>query len=76
VVKISSVHTCHSSATEKGREATINWLSHRSKDIVKEDPTLSAKKLQKRLEKQYNIGLSYWKVWSAKKLAMYDLHGT
>jgi hypothetical protein len=78
VVKLSDidVHTCFSSATIKGREATINWLSHKSKDIVKEDPTLSAKKLQKRLEKHYNIDLSYWKVWSAKKSAMNDLHGT
>jgi hypothetical protein len=51
VVELSDidVHTCFSSATIKGREATINWLSHKSKDIVKEDPTLSAKKLQKKV---------------------------
>ena len=78
VVKLSNldVHTCCSSTTVKGREATINWLSRRSKDIVKEDPSLSAKKLQKRLQKQYNVDLSYWKVWSAKKSTMNDLHGT
>jgi hypothetical protein len=46
------------------------------KDVVKEDPTLTAKKLQRRLEKHYNIELSYFKVWSGKKSAMDDLRGT
>jgi len=46
------------------------------KDVVKEDPTISAKKLQRRLEKHYNIELSYFKVWSGKKYALEDLHGT
>lgn len=49
VVKLSDLdmHTCCSSVTVKGREATINWLARRSKDIVKEDHSLSARKLQK-----------------------------
>jgi hypothetical protein len=34
------------------------------------------KKLQKRLEKHYYIQLSYFKVWSGRKSAMEDLHGT
>ena len=68
------MHTC--SNENKAREASVSWLSRRVKDIVKEDPTLSAKKLQKRLEKQYSIELSYWKVWTAKKIAMNALHGT
>lgn len=78
MVKLSylDMHTCCSSATVKGRDATINWLARRSKDIVKEDHSLSARKLQKRLEKQYNLELSYWKVWFAKKSTMNDLHGT
>ena len=52
------------------------WIYQRVKDIVKEDPTLSAKKLQKILEKHYNIELSYFEVWSGKKSAMDDLHST
>jgi hypothetical protein len=76
MVKLSSVdmHTC--SNGNKGREASIGWLSQRVKDIMKEDPALSAEKLQKRLEKQYNIELTYWKVWTRKKTAMNALNGT
>jgi hypothetical protein len=45
------------------------------KDVIKEGPTLGATKLQKRLEKHYNIKLSYFKVWSGMKLATEDVHG-
>jgi hypothetical protein len=53
VVKLSEldVHTCSSTSKMKGREASIAWISQKVKDVVKEDPTLGAKKLQKRLEK-------------------------
>lgn len=60
----------------KRHQASTAWISQRVKDSVKEDPTLSAKKLQKRLEKCYNIKLSYFNVWSRKKYAMDDLYGT
>ncbi|CAN6196250.1 unnamed protein product [Urochloa humidicola] len=77
VVKLTEldVHTCPSTSKMKGREASIAWISQKVKDVVK-DPTLSATKLQKRLEKHYNIQLSYFKVWSSRKFAMEDLHGT
>ena len=76
VVKLSGFdeHTCPN--TSSGREASTAWISEKLKDIVKEDPTLPAKKLQRRLEKHYDIELSYFKVWSGKKSAMDDLHGT
>src|SRR4051812_31613580 len=78
VLKISSLddHTCSGSATLKGHQASTSWISRRAKDIIKEDPTLSANKLQKRLEKQYHIEMSYFKVWAGKKSAMNELHGT
>jgi hypothetical protein len=60
----------------KGHQASTAWISQRAKQIMEEDPTLSAKKLQRRLEKHYNIELSYFKVWSEKKSAMNDIHGT
>ena len=61
----------------KGHQASTGWISQRVKDIVKEDPTLGAKKLQKRLDETlYNIELSYFKMWSRKKSAMDDLHDT
>ena len=69
-------HTCSSSTRTKGHQASMAWIYQRVKYIVKEDPTLSAKKLQKRLEKHYNIELSYFEVWSGKKSAMDDLHST
>ncbi|KAM0923604.1 hypothetical protein ACQ4PT_005404 [Festuca glaucescens] len=77
VLEISSLddHTCSGSATLKGHQASTSWISRRAKDIIKEDPTLSAKKLQKRLEKQYHIEMSYFKVWAGKKSAMNELHG-
>lgn len=78
VVKLSEldVHTCSSTSKTKGREASIAWISQKVKDVVREDPSLGAKKLQKRLEKHYNIQLSYYKVWYGRKSAMQDLHGT
>jgi len=53
VVKISKLdeHTCSSTSKVKGREASIAWISQKVKDVVKEDPTLGATKLQKRLER-------------------------
>ena len=78
VVKLSKLddHTCPSSTTMKGHQASTAWISQRAKQIIEEDPTLSAKKLQRRLEKHYNIELSYFKVWFEKKSAMDDIHGT
>jgi len=68
VVKLSKLddHTCPSSETVKGHQASTAWISQRAKQIIEEDPTLSAKKLQRRLEKHYNIELSYFKVRSRK----------
>jgi hypothetical protein len=43
---------------------------------MEENSTLRAKKLQRRLQKHYNIELSYFKMWSGKKSAMDDIHGT
>jgi hypothetical protein len=43
---------------------------------LKRTPTISAKKLHKILEKEYNIELSYFKVWAGKKSATNELHGT
>jgi len=60
----------------KGHQASTAWISQRVEDIIKEDPTLSAKKLQKRLEKHYDIELFYFKVWSGKKSTMDAIHGT
>jgi len=78
VVEISKLdeHTCSSTSKVKGREASIAWISQKVKDVVKEDPTLGATKLRKRLERHYNIQLSYFKVWSGRKSPMEDLHGT
>ena len=47
VIKLSGldVHTCPSTSKMKGREASIAWVSEKVKDVVKEDPTISAKKL-------------------------------
>ncbi|KAM0877351.1 hypothetical protein ACQ4PT_035559 [Festuca glaucescens] len=78
VVNLSSLddHTCAGSATLTGHQASTSWISRRAKDIVQEDPTLSAKKLQKRLQTQYKVELSYFKVWAGKRAAMNELHGT
>ena len=48
VIKLSGldVHTCSRTSKMKGREASIAWVSEKVKDVVKEDPTISAKKLQ------------------------------
>ena len=78
MVKISSLedHICVGSATLKRHQASIAWIARKSKDIIIEDPTLSAKKLQNRLKKEYNLELSYFKVWAGKKAAMDELHGS
>ncbi|XP_039781869.1 uncharacterized protein LOC120649208 [Panicum virgatum] len=46
VVKLSKLadHTCSSSARMKGHQALTTWISKRVKDIIKEDPTLGARK--------------------------------
>ena len=46
VVKLSKLvdHTCSSSARMKGHQASTTWISERVKDIIKEDPTLGARK--------------------------------
>ena len=46
VAKLSKLadHTCSSSARMKGHQALTTWISERVKDIIKEDPTLGARK--------------------------------
>ena len=52
----------------KGHQASTGWISQSVKDIVKEDPTLGARKLQKILEIHYNIELSYLKCGQERNL--------
>ena len=55
--------------------ATNHWVKDRVLDWLAKDATIGAKALQKRLEEQYHLQLSYWVVWDGRKMALDQLKG-
>ena len=69
-------HTCQSTGkVEKNCMETNHWVKDRVRDWLAKDATTGAKALQKRLEEQYHLQLSYWVVWDGRKMALEQLKG-
>ena len=49
---------------------TNHWVKDRVRDWLAKDATTGAKALQKRLEEQYHLKLSYWVVWDGRNTAL------
>ena len=76
IKKMPHAHTCQSTGkVEKNCMATNHWVKDRVRDWLAKDATIGAKALQKRLEEQYHLQLSYWVVWDGRKMALEQLKG-
>jgi hypothetical protein len=66
--------------TSSGRRRTSTpntiWVADKALPIPMSEPELGAKKLQKRLQKKFNVVIGYDTVWKEKEKAMAKLHGT
>lgn len=76
IKKIPYAHTSQSTGkVQKNSMATNHWVRDRVLDWLAKDPTIGAKALQKRLEEQYHLQLSYWVVWNGRNMALEQLKG-
>ena len=76
IKKIPERHTCQSTGkVEKNSMATNHWVRDRVLDRLAKDPKIGPKALQKRLEEQYHLQLSYWVVWDGRNMALEQLKG-
>ena len=67
-------HTCQSTGkVEKNCMTTNHWVRDRVLDWIAKDSKIGAKALQKRLEEQYHLKLSYWVVWDDMKMVLEQL---
>jgi hypothetical protein len=55
--------------------ANNHWVKDRALKWLREDPTIQAKALKKKLEDHYPVKLSYWKVWDGRQMALDVLQG-
>lgn len=76
IVNIGPAHTCASTSRMQGKEASTAWICDRAKDLIIRTPALRPKDLHETLQTQFNIDLSYNKVWAGMKKAKDELHGT
>jgi hypothetical protein len=76
IKKIPKPHTCQRTGkVEKNNIASNHWVRDRVLDWLAKDPKIGPKALQKRLEEQYHLRLSYWVVWDGRNMALEQLKG-
>jgi len=76
VKKNPSPHTCHSTRrVGKVKGATKYWVCEKVIDWLKEDATVGAKELQRRLKDDYKVMVHYKRVYYGKNLALDQLYG-
>ena len=76
VVNIGPRHICTSTSKVTGKEATAAWIGDRVKKMLLTNGALGAKAQKERLEGQFNVTLSYSKVWEGRKCALKDIQCT
>ena len=69
-------HVCSSTSKVTSKEATAAWIGDKVKKMLLTNSALGPKALKERLEEQYNVTLSYSKVWEGKKCALKDIQCT
>ena len=69
-------HDCHSTRrTGKVKGATKYWVCEKVKDWVLENPKVTAKELQRRINDEYKVVVHYKRVYHGKELALTQLFG-
>jgi hypothetical protein len=76
VTVLNDVHTCTSSGRRRTSTPISAWAAYKALPILMSEPDLGAKKLQKRLQKKYNVTIGYDTVWKGKEKAMTEMYGT
>ena len=75
-MNIGPRHICTSTSKVTGKEATAAWIGDRVKKMLLTNGALGAKAQKERLEGQFNVTLSYSKVWEGRKCALKDIQCT
>ena len=70
------LHTYQSKRSGVCKGVTQFWVCEQVIDWLKEDATVGATELQRRLKDEYKILILYRRVWNGKNLALDKLYGT
>jgi hypothetical protein len=68
-------HKCASSSRISYGNANQAWVAQKALPLLRNEPSLGAKTLQKRLQDTYNCRVSYDVTWKEMQEALKEMHG-
>ena len=68
-------HNCISSSRVKTITPSQNWVASKAVSIVRNTPNMGAKELQKKLQDEYSVTISYDTVWRGREKALAEVYG-
>lgn len=76
VTELEDKHMCASTSRKKTSTASQSWVAERAAIIMKKDPDISAISLQKKLQSDHDVTISYDTVFKGRQRAIVDLYGS
>lgn len=76
-IKVNTkVHNCpNTTLSEKIRPASTKWIAATVLDWVREDQTIGASELRRKLQKKFNVVIPYHRVFDGKEMALDLIQG-
>ncbi|CAO2036345.1 unnamed protein product, partial [Urochloa humidicola] len=68
-------HTCVSSMRQITTTPSCKWVASKAVSILREDPHIGARELQKMLERDHKCQIAYDTVWRGKERALDEVYG-
>ncbi|XP_066365297.1 uncharacterized protein [Miscanthus floridulus] len=68
-------HTCVSSIRQITTTPNLKWVASKAMSILRDDPNIGAKELQKKLQTGHKCQIAYDTVWRGKERALDEVYG-
>lgn len=68
-------HDCVSSSRVKTITPSQDWVASKAVSILRNSPNMGAKELQKKLQEQHKLTITYDTVWRGKEKALAEVYG-
>jgi len=75
VTLLVNEHNYISSSRVKTITPSQNWVASKAVSIVRNTPNMGAKELQKKLQDEYSVTISYDTVWRGREKALAEVYG-
>lgn len=68
-------HDCVSSSRVKTITPSQDWVASKAVSILRSSPNMGAKELQKKLQEEHKLTITYDTVWRGKEKALAEVYG-